>query len=258
MKNLKKLTIKELRQRCQSNAPEAGRDPLVGLTLRFFSIYITKFLFIRIPITSNQITVLSVLVFLSGISLFALNSYWLNFVGAFLVYLSVILDGCDGEIARLKGNKKHVGGLYTEPISHDIQYALMFIPLAIGVYMTNNSSIIIWVAFIATVAKLLQRFFIIRFDQLLIARMKDDPKAESNKQGSVRFEFKKNVGILHRMYRWFNRNIFSSVGLIIPLLFFSIIERIDLFIWLFAIAFLLMALLHFVRQVVLISRMSNE
>lgn len=242
MKDLKKLTIKELRQKVQSNAPEAGRDPYIGLTIRFFSIYATKlFLFIRI--TPLQVTILSVLLFLSGVFLFVFHLYWLYFVGIFIIYISIILDGCNGELARLGKYRPDIGAKYIEPVSHDIQYALMFMPIAVGVYIVDNSSIIILIAFIATIAKLLQRFFIMRFDQI-----RTNEKSQIDTEGEASVSFEKNVSFLHRIYRFFNRNLFSSVGFIIPLLIFSIIDRIDLFIWTFALIYFLFASMHFLKQ----------
>ncbi len=54
------------------------------------------------PITPNQITVISFLISLVGASLLVMSSYAAWVIGALLVQFSSIIDGCDGEIARLK------------------------------------------------------------------------------------------------------------------------------------------------------------
>lgn len=252
MEDLKKLSIKELRHQAQSSAPEAGRDPYVGLTIRFFSIYITKFL-LRTKISANQVTIISVLFFLAGATLFIFNIYWLYFLGCFLIYFSVVLDGCDGEIARLKVQKRRVGGIYTEPVSHDVQYALMFIPLTISAYLMGNSVLIIYIGFVATISKLLFRFIDVRFAKLVFFRKLDINPAVM--QGNAHLvEFKRDVSLLHRLYRFLNRNIFSSVGLVVPLLIASLFNRIDLFIWLFAAFFGFAFLIKFLGQVQLIRK----
>jgi len=253
MQDLKKLTIKKLRQKAQRNAPEAGRDPWVGLTIRFFSVYITKLL-IRTKITANQVTAVSVLFFFIGILLFVFHSYILYFYGIFLIYLSVILDGCDGEIARLKGAKIHVGGTYTEPISHDIQYGFMFIPLSLNAYFISGSIVIIYIGFIGAIAKLLYRFMIIRFDNLILKR-----KSKNNLKNQIGdlAEFKKDVNIFHKLYRFLNRNFFSSVGLVIPLLFFAILNRIDLFVWTFSVFYSIVACIVFFKQTIYISKLKS-
>ncbi len=242
MENVSSYSIKELREKAQRTAPEAGRDPWIGYSIRFFSIYITKLL-IRFPITANQVTVVSVLVFFAGMSLFFFQSFSLYLLGVFLVYFSVVLDGCDGEVARLKGNKRGVGGIYTEPVSHDIQYAYMIIPPAVGVFLATGSVTIVFVAFIGTIAKLLYRFFMIRFDQLLLYRKMQENS--SVKFGDKFVQFDPNVSGIHKAYRFINRNFLSSVGNCIPLLICTLFGHIDLFVWIFAVFFVLSAAMKF-------------
>lgn len=233
-----KLSIKVLRERLQHTAPEGGNETFVGRTVRFFSIHLTRILS-RTNLTPNQITVISVLVFLSGVSIFLFGSYGLNLLGVFLVYLSIVFDACDGEIARLKGNKSGIGGVYVEPLSHDIQYGLMFIPLSLAVYLQTGSVLIVYAGFIATVAKLLYRFLLIRFEY--VTKVSYGEGESTSKDTHL-------ISFPHKVYKFFNRNVFSSVGLVIPLLIFSLINRIDLFILLFAAGFTLIFLANFMYQ----------
>ena len=56
----------------------------------------------RTPLTANQLSILLVAVgFYSG-WLFSIGHYWTGVLAAFLSLAASILDGCDGEIARLK------------------------------------------------------------------------------------------------------------------------------------------------------------
>lgn len=249
LEDLTKLSIKELRSRAQSTAPEAGREPYIGHTIRFFSIYITK-IFLYTSITPNQMTSLSVLVFLSGISMFLNESMMLQLLGCFLIYFSVVLDGCDGELARLRGNKSGVGQIYTEPISHDIQYSLMFIPFSVGLFLQGLSAWILLVGYIATIGKLVQRFLITRFDAV---------RVQTHKGGKDEMisTFNPNVSLSHKIYRFLNRNFLSSASFVIPLFGFVILGRIDLFLYMFAVVYSGMALLHFTRQVRFISSLSK-
>jgi len=50
------------------------------------------------------------------------------------------------------------------------------------------------------------------------------------------------------MYWVINRNIFSSVGMVIPLLVFTYFGRIDLFIWAYAAGFLGMFVMRFIKE----------
>ncbi|TAK04864.1 hypothetical protein EPO33_02605 [Patescibacteria group bacterium] len=254
MERLAALPIAELRRRAQSTAPEAGRDPLIGLTIRFFSIYVTKVL-IGTPITPNQVTALSVFVFLAGMALFAFASVPLYAVGIFLVYLSVVLDGVDGEIARLKFPGRKVGSLWTEPVSHDIQYALMYVPLAINAWQVTGSVVPVFVGLGAAITKLLYRLLDHRFAQLQYWLKVEAGAAQSVQ--TFQTPFVKNVGFPQRAYRLLNRNVFSSVGLVVPLAACAAFNRIDVFLWMFGVYYLTVTVIAFLKHVRYVSGLAR-
>lgn len=68
---------------------------------RRVSLWFTRRL-VRFPITPNQITVAATAVGLAGGLLMGLGTYWPQLIGAVLLTLAIIVDGCDGEIARIK------------------------------------------------------------------------------------------------------------------------------------------------------------
>jgi len=68
---------------------------------RTLSIFISRLL-IRTPVTPNAITALSLLVGLGGAALLAGADPRRALAGVALLWASCILDGCDGEVARLK------------------------------------------------------------------------------------------------------------------------------------------------------------
>jgi phosphatidylglycerophosphate synthase len=88
-------------------------------------------------ITPNQITLLSVGIGLCG-ALFFLSAHWLwQTVGAFLFLAHSILDGCDGELARLRFQESRFGGIidyWGDNVVHIVVFACMAIgwSLAIG------------------------------------------------------------------------------------------------------------------------------
>jgi len=256
MNDLYKLSIRELRQRGQASAPEAGRDPYVGLTIRFFSIFITKIL-LRTKVTPNIITTVSVLIFLSGVTLFAWNRPLLALLGGFLVYLSVVFDGCDGEISRIRGPKSKNGGIYVEPISHDIQYALMFFPITMGAFIGGGGLIVIVAGAITITVKLLTRLSSARFAQVLFWKKMEDNHFVFQEE-SYRVPFNPNVPFYFKIYRWLNRNIFSSVGLVVPLTLFGYIQRLDLFIYSFCVFYTFAFIANFLKQAHHISMVTKE
>lgn len=81
---------------------ENPHDGLVDTYLnRRYSRLLTR-LFLRTPLTPNQITVLSFLTGLLGASCFLLGSYGGSVLGALLLQFSTVLDCVDGEVARVK------------------------------------------------------------------------------------------------------------------------------------------------------------
>ena len=97
--------IQEMRAVCQQCKPNAqGKMVRTGhwinrLLVRRFSIYIT-WLFVRIGITANATTFLTILFSLMGLALCVLHIFWLNVIGACLLMLEEVFDCVDGEIAR--------------------------------------------------------------------------------------------------------------------------------------------------------------
>jgi hypothetical protein len=82
-------------------------------------------------ITPNQITLLSVGIGLCG-ALFFLSSYWLwQTVGALLFLAHSILDGCDGELARLKFQESRFGGII-DYWGDNVVHIAVFACMAVG------------------------------------------------------------------------------------------------------------------------------
>ncbi len=77
------------------------RDGYLSRFDRRFSVALSR-RFARTRLTPNQVTAASISVGLAGASLVASAGYASSLLGVFLVWFSAILDGCDGEIARLK------------------------------------------------------------------------------------------------------------------------------------------------------------
>lgn len=76
-------------------------DSLMARLDRNVSGWVTRHL-ARTSITPNQVTLLNSLLGLVGALLILPGTYWAQVSGAALLVLSVIIDGCDGELARIK------------------------------------------------------------------------------------------------------------------------------------------------------------
>ncbi|TAL19583.1 CDP-alcohol phosphatidyltransferase family protein [Patescibacteria group bacterium] len=230
---MRSLPIAELRRRAQGTAPLAGREPLLGRTFRFFSVYLT-WIFIRLPITPNQITAVSVLFFFLGIGLFAWNNLTPQLVGCAIIYFSTVLDASDGEVARLKYPKNIAGGIYAEPVSHDFQYAFMYFPLTLGAYSATGTLVTVLFGAVAVVAKLLFRLIGARETQLSMW-MKIESSAGAVSAKDFQVAFNPDVGRFHKFYRFINRTFMGSGNHVILLTIFALLRRLDLFLLLFAV-----------------------
>jgi phosphatidylglycerophosphate synthase len=248
---MSRLNIKELRARCQATAPAPERETLTGKTARFFSIYFTK-LFLLTPVTPNQITFISVTVFFIGVSLFLLQDRMCSILGACLVFFATVLDGCDGEVARFRQTRSVVGGIYAEPISHDIQYGLMFLPLGLAASQAASSVWPMALAFLASVGKLLTRLAEIRYLQLIHpAGVSDSQRAESREVFARRSTPRRSIS-------WLKRNIFSSNGMIVPLLLAAIFDKVHWYVGFYGVTYFILWLLTLARQIPKLKSLRSE
>ncbi|HVE12342.1 MAG TPA: CDP-alcohol phosphatidyltransferase family protein [Elusimicrobiota bacterium] len=96
---------------------------------RAFSIALSRRL-VRLPVTPNQITTASLLLGLLGAWLLADIGRLSQAAGALLLLFCCVLDGCDGEIARLKLLCSPAGGRY-DVISDNIVHVAIFAAIPI-------------------------------------------------------------------------------------------------------------------------------
>ena len=101
---------------------------------RPISIAISRWL-AETPVTPNQITVISGAFGVAGAPFFLSASPFLQTVGALLFLAHSVLDGCDGELARLKFKESHWGGIldfWVDNIVHISIFSCMAIGWAIA------------------------------------------------------------------------------------------------------------------------------
>ena len=243
MDNTKKISdysVKELREICQATAPNPARESLVGRFSRLFSIYTTKLL-LYTKITPNQITVLSTLVFFAGIALYFIDIYSVRITGAFLVFLSVVLDGSDGEVARFRKSGGTLGTNYVEPVSHDIQYGFSFLLFGCALFYLGYSPVYILLGALASIFKLESRTLQFRYWKIVYKISSEEVK-KTEKSYQEMPEYMK-------LAYWTEKNFFSSPSLYAVLFFFSLIDQPEYFLWYYAIGYGLFFAALFVKQI---------
>jgi phosphatidylglycerophosphate synthase len=100
------------------------------------------------PITANQFSVALVAVGFYSAWLFSLGHYWTGLLGGFLSLAASVLDGCDGEIARLKYQESSLG-CWIETFGDYSYYIAIFIGLTVGAVRSTGLPIFYWFGAIA-------------------------------------------------------------------------------------------------------------
>lgn len=233
------LSIKELRRVCQNSkeAPSWRTQSAEGRINRIFSIYLT-WIFVHFSFFSpNLITLLGTLIYLGGACFFISNGITLQITGLVLIFLSFVLDACDGEVARWKPVSGGLGGLYIEPVSHDIMYAFFFLPLGIGALFAAGTPYPLIAAFLASASKLVFRLLECRQDLIWARKKMADIVPETVQAKTPNFVF-------YTVYRNFSTN----TGMFFVLIVAVILRRIDWFLYTYAAAYFLFLCYKFINQ----------
>jgi phosphatidylglycerophosphate synthase len=109
---------------------------------------------IRTPLTANQLSVLLVFIGFYSAWLFSLGHYWTGVFAGFLSLGASVLDGCDGEIARLKYQESALG-CWIETFGDYSYYVAIFIGLTIGAVRQTGWEGFYWIGGLALAGTLL-------------------------------------------------------------------------------------------------------
>ena len=111
-------------------------DGIFARMNRRVSIPISRQL-IKTPITPNMVSLFTLALSLVAGACFAFGGYWNCLIGALLGVLGSILDGCDGEVARLKLQVSDFG-CWLDTICDYLYYFVTFAGVIIGVLRGNG------------------------------------------------------------------------------------------------------------------------
>ena len=118
-------------------------DGMYARLNRRISIPISRQL-IKFPITANMVSIFTLSVGIVSAAFFALAGYWNTVLGALLCLFASILDGCDGEVARLKLVESDFG-CWLETICDYVFYFFLLIGMTVGQWRTAGSkSYLLW------------------------------------------------------------------------------------------------------------------
>ncbi len=125
------------------------------------SFRITPWL-LRMSLTPNVISVMCFAIGLAGCLCLLSGSLGMRSLGALLVQFNSILDGCDGEVARIKVLTSHVGA-WMDTIFDDVMNNIMFVCLYVGYFFEHPSDTLFKFCVLTTFASLGVSFFIYHY-----------------------------------------------------------------------------------------------
>jgi hypothetical protein len=100
--------------------------------MRDVSVYVTWVL-LHTPITANQVTAIGIAFGLLGVILVAMPSPSIGIAGCILLWIHILLDKVDGEVARYRKTVS-LRGIFLDEIGHLVVQPLLFVALAVHVY----------------------------------------------------------------------------------------------------------------------------
>ena len=113
---------------------------------RHVSLFISRRL-AHTPVSPNGVTLFNVAVGLAGAFLLSRGGYWSQLIGTLSFLLCVVLDGVDGEIARLK-LQETVFGHYLDIITDNIVHLAIFIGLGVGLYFQTGNKVYLYLLWV--------------------------------------------------------------------------------------------------------------
>ncbi len=124
---------------------------------------------VRSSITPNQISLFCFGVSALAAGLFAMGGHLLLALGAVLAQFASVIDGCDGEVARLKFRESSFGGWFDAVLDRYADAILLF-GLTWHAFVARNASIVLVVGFLAIIGSFMNSYTADKYDRLMQAR----------------------------------------------------------------------------------------
>jgi len=121
-------------------------------------------LLVRTPITANQISLSIVSLGFAAAWLFSRGTYAASLLGAAMSLAASILDGCDGEVARLK-YQESAFGCWLETVGDYTYYFAIFIGITIGAVRSTGRPIFYDLGIVAIGGAIVTAFLLILLRQ---------------------------------------------------------------------------------------------
>lgn len=162
-KKAEKVLLKKLRTEKHNDGPVAR------YLNRPLSIAMSRFL-VRTRITPNQISIFSFFVSLVGAGLFFIGGRNQLILGGFLAQFASVVDGCDGEVARLKFQSSQYGA-WLDAVLDRYADAFLLFGLTWYEFQANANENILWIGFLAIIGSFMLSYSADKFDNMMKNRI---------------------------------------------------------------------------------------
>jgi CDP-L-myo-inositol myo-inositolphosphotransferase len=162
--------LREAERQLMRDQGRKTRDGPVSRNLnRPVSQWLSRYL-VRTTVTPNQISLISWLLSCVAAGLMALSGYPALAAGGVLAQLASILDGCDGEIARLKRAQSEFGGWLDAVLDRYADAVLLF-GLMWHEFAATGTSLSVMLGFAAIVGSFLISYTADKYDGFMAQRL---------------------------------------------------------------------------------------
>lgn len=131
---------------------------------------------VKFKITPNRISLFSFLCSLIAAGLFSLGGYLPLALGGLLAQFASIIDGCDGEVARLTYQTSEFGGWFDAVLDRYADAFLVF-GLTWHLLATKTSGLVIFIGFMAIIGSFMLSYTADKYDSLMRRRIEAGGRA---------------------------------------------------------------------------------
>lgn len=229
----KNITINDIRSTFPEETRTIEKNNLFGcFVLRRISFYLT-WLFVRLGISANEVTGISILMGCIGCILLAFGSYTSMITGALILNIWALLEFVDGNVARATHSCSNYGAFIDDLNAYTVS-VLFFISVGVGAFhhpdlslnsiaINIDNGVFLFLGGWASIFYIFPRFIGNLFLKLF-------PEGESEVGSRLRSD------VLSSTLYKINYNINNITGLVMPVLLLATIFRfLSLFICLWAL-----------------------
>lgn len=158
-------TFKKAESKLLDTLKKTSDGPVSRYLNRPISTRITRHL-LRTDITPNYVSFFPFILATLGAFFFFLGGYVNLVIGAILAQVSSVIDGCDGEIARLKFQITEFGGWFDAVLDRYADAFLLF-GLTYYVYFANRNFLVLFIGFLAIIGAFMNSYTADKYDGLM-------------------------------------------------------------------------------------------